>query len=1250
MLIFTDKMSVVSCNINGSNNMQKFVNRHVYGRGIYQPSIICLQELKITPERMEDIQQYLPEYKLLFSLPKLKEGDYAKRGVVLAIHNKLNPKILKVYRGDGWYVLTKCSLDGMFVWLGSVYIAIQRVSGMYMQLFDEISEKLKNEDKNVFKLLAGDYNIVLENIDCTGVVRDRPRKNKMEEFMSTNELLDVWRVQHQEEIDYTRTYTKKDGTKGASRLDYFLISQSMLKFVSQSLIGVLGGGDHCAIKLDLNFSDAKKNMFRFPPSLLTDKLYRLKLKERIEQLVQDNAEACDQTLWELIKCEVRTIAVKHVKHSRKIDRSLVVEVERKAREQRIEQTMQEANSVIDDEIDTLFEKSDKERLQKNWANKYGKSGTASKYFFRKIKNRLKYVDVLQLRNVNGDLSKHNVEVLNIAAEFYDSLYKFRPITSSTSWSDTVLPQIDEMDIRDLDKDITELELVKALKTLRKGRAPGNDGLTVEFYLHYWDLIGTFFHRALLDSINKKLLGSSQRDGLIKLIPKKGKDLLDVANWRGICLLNVDYKIFTKVLALRLMDILPRIIHPDQKRFVKGRRISHAVYDLFAVQNLVEEEELDVILEALDIRKAFDSLSWEFLDHAYACFGFTERFRDIIQMLYKERNIYIANNGELSQRLRAGRGCPQGDPLSPINFIIAIELFAERIRYNDNIKPVSVLNCDKKLNLVADDVLLMYQNSVQSCRAVSEEIRLFATNSGLILNEDKCAIMRIGKNYKIPLPSMRRSNIPRCPGGFRYVGINYKVQANEMAFSTFDGKIKETLRALCDTSLFLKNQPLLARIYGIRTVYWSKINYLLYVMPNMRKEHRDILHTRFSEAIWRNGRHMVKRDISIVPTRLGGLGAMDVDNEEFVSKIMSVREIFREMDVSPQFWQIQLQSMFQVPLEKAVQANVTIRGFKSLLLENKKLPKFWEECFSNWCKFHYSNGDNKRFNEEEVMHRPVVWNSMLNRPQCNKVKHWDCLEHWDLNVVADVYNIVHVRIPKRAPICGVSCVNQSMIDSIKSKIRKPLRKVRKSFTFRPFARRFVEMNVERKEIVNIVSEQAIQDIMDKWLTFGIRINRDEWVSIANKAGLFITNKIRSFFVLFNLKAFVYRDVVSKYTQCSNLCRLCGQDIESWKHVYWECAKAQLLWKFIYSKIPENMKDFIQYQHIVLGLNLPDWLLVVCTLTKWLLHCARFVNVRVNTESLVRLILKHLNATKNYVEANNKLMSKAWSQIRNISWSD
>ncbi len=70
--------------------------------------------------------------------------------------------------------------------------------------------------------------------------------------------------------------------------------------------------------------------------------------------------------------------------------------------------------------------------------------------------------------------------------------------------------------------------------------------------------------------HSRKLSISQRQGLITLIPKKGKDLLKLKNWRPLTLLNQDYKLASKAIASRIKAHLEKLISSDQTGFVPGR--------------------------------------------------------------------------------------------------------------------------------------------------------------------------------------------------------------------------------------------------------------------------------------------------------------------------------------------------------------------------------------------------------------------------------------------------------------------------------------------------------------------------------------------------------------------------------------------------------------------------------------------------------------------------------------------------------
>ena len=88
--------------------------------------------------------------------------------------------------------------------------------------------------------------------------------------------------------------------------------------------------------------------------------------------------------------------------------------------------------------------------------------------------------------------------------------------------------------------------------------------------------------------------------LITLIEKKGRDKRLVKNWRPISLMNVDTKIASKVLALRMKKVIPNSINYDQTAHVKGRSIGESIRIIDDMLYHADQENLDGILFAADL--------------------------------------------------------------------------------------------------------------------------------------------------------------------------------------------------------------------------------------------------------------------------------------------------------------------------------------------------------------------------------------------------------------------------------------------------------------------------------------------------------------------------------------------------------------------------------------------------------------------------------------------------------------------------
>ena len=108
------------------------------------------------------------------------------------------------------------------------------------------------------------------------------------------------------------------------------------------------------------------------------------------------------------------------------------------------------------------------------------------------------------------------------------------------------------------------------------------------------------------------MSCSQKQAIITLIEKKGKDRSLLENWRPISLVNVDTKIMSKVIATRIKKVLPYIIHHNQSGYVEDRYIGETARSIFDIMDFTVKENFPGLLIFVDFQKAFDNLEWDSL--------------------------------------------------------------------------------------------------------------------------------------------------------------------------------------------------------------------------------------------------------------------------------------------------------------------------------------------------------------------------------------------------------------------------------------------------------------------------------------------------------------------------------------------------------------------------------------------------------------------------------------------------------------
>ena len=158
---------------------------------------------------------------------------------------------------------------------------------------------------------------------------------------------------------------------------------------------------------------------------------------------------------------------------------------------------------------------------------------------------------------------------------------------------------------------------------------------------------------------------------------KKNDRDDPRNYRPITLLNTDYKMYTRVMARRMRDVVHEFVSESQKGFVPRELIQDCTMLLHLTEAYINEEpdERKGILLFFDMEKAFDKVSYKFLNKAMKAVGFGPKFCKQVHMMYDEkkspqRRIYT--NGYYSNWFSIKSGVAQGCPLSPLLFLLVAE--------------------------------------------------------------------------------------------------------------------------------------------------------------------------------------------------------------------------------------------------------------------------------------------------------------------------------------------------------------------------------------------------------------------------------------------------------------------------------------------------------------------------------------------------------------------------------------------------
>nr|CAD1830240.1 unnamed protein product [Ananas comosus var. bracteatus] len=278
------------------------------------------------------------------------------------------------------------------------------------------------------------------------------------------------------------------------------------------------------------------------------------------------------------------------------------------------------------------------------------------------------------------------------------------------------------DLSCLQEDFTAAEVRKAVFSSGPEKAPGPDGLPMLFYQRFWTLLNNDIMSVFNSFHNGSAKLSEINASWLCLIPKKSDALL-AKDFRPISLL----------------------INPHQAAFIKGRNL----FDNFSTAHVLVHHyyasKQSAALLKIDFERAFDHINWDFLIDLLRARGFAPTWISWIQEILKSVNTSVILNGVPGNSFTCKRGLRQGDPLSPLLFILCVDVLFrmfQRATSSDLLQDPGIGEVRVQALQFADDLLIFLDGSPRAAAATKLILDDFAACSGLRINYDKSSLTPI----------------------------------------------------------------------------------------------------------------------------------------------------------------------------------------------------------------------------------------------------------------------------------------------------------------------------------------------------------------------------------------------------------------------------------------------------------------------------------------------------------------------------
>ena len=1156
-------------------------------------------------------------------------GQSNARGVAILINTNTQAKVEKVHSDtQGRHLVARVLYQETEFILTNIYAPNNDEPEFFVNVF----ENGKSQHENL--IVVGDYNVVINNnLDRKG---EQCNNEKSCEILKTvcdnNCLADVWRNRNPGVLRYSY-YRKKPRITG-SRIDYGLVSAGIESKIASCFYIPCSLSDHSAFFMSLMFQKESRGtgFWKFNNSLLQNPDFINDMSNHLELIITKHADRDDKDKWELIKFQIANFAQDWSREKSKEEKFIIEHLYEKLAEMEDQLGADFNEHKLDiinrtkDDLRNLENKKAEGILFRCKAKWQVEAERNTSYFYSLEKNRYNMKMCNSLVQDNGNIVREPRQILKLQRKFYQKLYqrnnnvKFAPPNIHG-------PRLSSAESEDFEKEIEIEELHAALKSMKNGKTPGSDGLSVDFYKQFSTMLLPLLHACIKNGLEQRLLHTSARRGILSLIPKANRDARKLKNLRPIALLNVDLKILEKVLANRISTVIDKLIHQHQKGFMKSRRISANICKVLQIIKSTKDE--DGLIISVDFQKCFDQIDFEAIYGSLKYFGFGEKFIQTIRTVYTGFTACIQNNGYFSEPFNIRRGVRQGAPNSSFIFLLCAEVMAIMIRENKQIQGIPVNDIVYLLSQYADDFDVFSQPTHQSIKALFDVLGHFNKISGFQVNYDKTTVYRIGSIRKTNAKCYVDKELHWTNDPINILGVYVHHNDNEVLelnYKPLMSKIKAIL-----TSWKRRSLSLIGKVQIINTLTASLFVYRMMTLPTITNNYVKQFDNMVKEFLWDGGRPKISQNILQAPIEHGGLKLVNLDQKDKALKISWIQIIKDDQEIANLAY-----GTIAPILKKLIwECNIKPRDINILF----PTQTFWSQILHAWSHINY---------QENVTNpkKQIIWNNshirIANKPIC-----------WPANLQKGLIYLEQLFHQNELISCktawqthGLTIMQyNSLVTTIPKDWRNECKKQSDKIEETLYAKLINITHIVSKVYRLLIAQEDLMcrkcEKLEKDLQMQIP-HRDFLAQFKNIVKVTNITKMRSFQYRLLQRSLITNVQLHQWNISDNdKCSFCNESQESVLHLMLFCPKVQQLWLGIEQYMQQFSKDKIHFATDTVIMNRLIYHPIghvknaICLFTKYYIYKQRCLKKELSLNQCKSYIKQIENNEKYYAVKNNRI---------------